>query len=56
MVPQVAYIILDRSALSGFGMMKFATKEDLNKRKQVILKTVVCLNKKIKKLTKNKKC
>ena len=55
MVPQVAYIILDRSALSGFGMRKFSAKEDLSKRKKVILKTVVCPNKKIKKLTKNNK-
>ena len=33
--------------ISGFAMREFATKDDLNKRKQVILKTLVCLKIKI---------
>ena len=33
----------DRTILSGFAMREFATKEDLNKRKQVILKSLVSL-------------
>ena len=42
------YLIIFEN-ISGFSMKEFATKEDLNKSKQVILKTLVCL--KIKNLT-----
>ena len=36
------YLIIFEN-ISSFAMRKFTTKEDLNKRKQVILKTLVCL-------------
>ena len=42
------YLIIFEN-ISGFAMKEFATKEDLNKSKQIILKTLVCL--KIKNLT-----
>ena len=46
----------DRATLSGFAMSEFATKEDLNERKQTILKTLVCLKIKNWPKTRNAKC